>query len=78
MNFNNISALSIILLSLYKSNQNDDFVYTLWGVFRAVFDLRPNLVVNILNFEPFVTRVADMDATVEIFQPENIKSAIKN
>ena len=23
------------------------------GVFRAIFDLQPNLVVNILNFEPF-------------------------
>ena len=28
MNFYNISAFSVILLSLYKSNQNYDFVYT--------------------------------------------------
>ena len=40
------------------------------GVFRAIFDLRPHLVVNIINFEPFVTRVIDMDATVK----ENFKS----
>ena len=55
MNFNNISAFSVILLSLYKSNQNNDFVYT----------FRPHLVVDIFNFEPFVTRVTDMDATVK-------------
>ena len=35
------------------------------GVFRAIFDLRPHLVVDIVNFEPFVTRVTDMDATVK-------------
>ena len=35
------------------------------GVFRAIFDLRPHLVVDILNFEPFVTRVTDMNATVK-------------
>ena len=34
------------------------------GVFRAIFDLRLHLVVDILNFEPFVTRVKNMDATV--------------
>ena len=34
------------------------------GVFRAIFDLRPHLVIDIVNFEPFVTRVTDMDATV--------------
>ena len=66
MNYNNNPAFSVILLSLYKSNQNYDFVYTLWGVFRAVFDLRPHLVVDILNFEPFVMRVTDMEATVKL------------
>ena len=30
-------------------------------VFRAILDLRPHLVVNILNCKPFVTRVTDMD-----------------
>ena len=35
-------------------------------VFRAIFDLRPHLVVDILNFEPFVTSVTDMNATVQI------------
>ena len=35
------------------------------GVFRAVFDLRLHLVVDILNFESFVTRVTDVDATVK-------------
>ena len=35
------------------------------GVFRAIFDLRPHLVVDILNFEPFVTRVTDIDGTVK-------------
>ena len=35
------------------------------GIFRAIFDLRPHLVVDIFNFEPFVTRVTDMDATVK-------------
>ena len=63
MNFNNISAFSIILLLLYKSNQNDDFVYT----------FRTHLVVDILNFESFVTRVTDMDATVKL----NYKSEIQ-
>ena len=57
MNFYNTSAFSIFLLSLYKSNQNNDFVYT----------FRPHLVVDIVNFEPFVTRVTDMDATVKHF-----------
>ena len=37
----------------------------LGGVFRAIFDLRPHLVIVILNLEPFVTRVIDMDATVK-------------
>ena len=36
------------------------------GVFRAIFGLRPHLVVDILNFEPFVTRLTDMDATVKL------------
>ena len=36
------------------------------GVFRAIFDLRLHLVVDIHNFEPFVTRVTDIDATVNI------------
>ena len=35
------------------------------GVFKAIFDLRPHLVVDILNFVSFVTRVTDMDATVK-------------
>ena len=35
------------------------------GVFKAIFDLQPHLVVDILNFESFVTRVTDMDATVK-------------
>ena len=35
------------------------------GVFRVIFDLRPHLVVDILNFVSFVTRVTDMDATVK-------------
>ena len=34
------------------------------GVFRTFFDLRHHLVVYILNFESFVTRVTDMNATV--------------
>ena len=34
-------------------------------VFRAIFDLRLHLVVDILNFEPFVTRVKNLDATVK-------------
>ena len=37
------------------------------GVFKGIFDLRPHLVVNIVNFEPFVTGVTDMDATVNGF-----------
>ena len=37
------------------------------GVFKAIFDLQPHLVVDILNFESFVTRVTDMDATVKQF-----------
>ena len=36
------------------------------GVFRAIFDLRPHPVADIVNFEPFVTRVTDMDATVKL------------
>ena len=36
------------------------------GVFRAIFELGPHLVVDILNFEPFVTRVINMDATDKI------------
>ena len=59
MNFNNISAFSVILLSLYKSNQNYDFVYTLWGVFRAVFDLRPHLVVRVMELEFVILFVSD-------------------
>ena len=35
-------------------------------IFRAIFDLRPHLVVDSINFEPFVTRVTDMDATVKL------------
>ena len=35
------------------------------GVFRAIFDLRPHLVFDILNFESFVTRLTDIDATVK-------------
>ena len=35
-------------------------------VFKAIFDFRLHLVVDILNFEPFVTRVTDMDATVKL------------
>ena len=35
-------------------------------VFRAMFDLRPHLVVDILNCELFVTRVTDMDTTVKL------------
>ena len=34
------------------------------GVFRAIFDFWPHLVVDIFNFEPFVTRVTDMDTIV--------------
>ena len=34
--------------------------------FRAIFDLRPHLVVDILNFDPFVTCVTDIDATVKL------------
>ena len=34
--------------------------------FRAIFDLGPNLVVYILNFESFVMRVTDIDATVKL------------
>ena len=34
----------------------DDFVYT----------FRPHLVVDILNFDPFVTCVTDIDATVKL------------
>ena len=44
------------------------------GVFKAIFDLRPHLVVDILNFESFVTRVTDMDATVKT--PPKIKFRI--
>ena len=36
------------------------------ALFRVIFDLRHHLVVDILNFEPFVTRVTDMDATVKL------------
>ena len=36
--------------------------------FRAVFDLRPHLVVDILNFDPFVMRVTDMEATIKLRQ----------
>ena len=36
------------------------------GVFRAILDLQPDLVADILNFEPFVTNVTDMDATVNV------------
>ena len=32
--------------------------------FDTLENLRLHLVVDIVNFEPFVTRVADMDATV--------------
>ena len=32
------------------------------GVFRAILDLQPHLVADILNFEPIVTRVTDIDA----------------
>ena len=35
-------------------------------VFRAIFDLRPHLVVDILNFEPIVTQVTIIDATVKL------------
>ena len=35
-------------------------------VFRTIFGLRPHLVVDILDFEPFVTRVTDLDATVKL------------
>ena len=35
------------------------------GVLRAILDLRPHLVVDILNFEPIVTRVTNIDATVK-------------
>jgi len=31
----------------------------------VIFDLRPHQVVDILNYEPFVTRVTDLDATVK-------------
>ena len=30
---------------------------------EGILDLRPNLLVAIINFEPFVTPVTDMDAT---------------
>ena len=36
------------------------------GVFNAIFDLWPHLVVDILNFDPFVMRVTDKDATVKL------------
>ena len=35
------------------------------GVFRTIFDPRFHLVVDIRNFEPFVTRVTEMNATVK-------------
>ena len=35
------------------------------GVFRAIFDLRPHLMVDIIDFERFVTRMTDKDATVK-------------
>ena len=36
------------------------------GVFKGDFDLRPLLVVDIHNFDPFVTPLTDIDATVKI------------
>jgi len=36
------------------------------GVFEAIFDRRPHPVVDILNFQPFVTPVTNLDATVNI------------
>ena len=35
-------------------------------VFKAIFDLQPHLVVDILNFEPIVTQVTIIDATVKL------------
>ena len=42
-----------------------------WGVLRAIFDLRPHLVVAILSFELFVTCVTDIDATVKSLLLQN-------
>ena len=47
------------------------------GVFRAIFDLRLHLVVDILNFEPFVTRVTDMDAAVKIQNRDRIYFSVR-
>ena len=51
------------------------------GVFRAIFELRPHLVVNIFNFEPFVTcqiwtqllsRTTNLNRTNPTYEPSQI------
>ena len=52
--------------SWIRSNQKKIRREISGGVFRAIFGLRSHLVVDIHNFEPFFTRLTDMDATVKL------------